>query len=78
MGTISFDNPPAHCVDPNSAEAIAAADAVAEEAKWNAIGKTKPVFPATTDEECEYILKLIEPKDHFTFMGAQVSSSTTS
>ena len=48
MGTYSFDNPPEHCVDPNSAEALAATAAVDEEAKWNALGKTKPVFPATS------------------------------
>ena len=65
MGTYSFDNPPEHCVDPNSAEALAATAAVDEEAKWNALGKTKPVHPAITDDDCDYILKLIGPKDFF-------------
>ena len=64
---------PAYCQNPNSAAAAATTTTTTtettaeDEAKWNAVGKTKPVFPATTDEECKYIMRLIataDPKYH--------------
>ena len=67
MGTNPSDLPD-HCHDPNPTAAVATTtttdtEKAEEEAKWNAIGKTKPVFPATTDDECKYIMRLIATAD---------------